>query len=404
MTNRPRFPDQEQRQIAVVTTSRADYSHLYWPLRRIQAHPELALRLIVLGAHLAPEFGCSAEQIQADGFDIDESIECLLSSDTDVGMAKTIGLASLGLADVLARMRPDILLLTADRYEMLAPASVALALRIPIAHIEGGEISSGAIDDAVRNALTKLSHIHFTPTEQAYQRVIAMDEEAWRVHCVGAPSLDRLRHSPGLLLAELEADLGINLACKGEEYRVVVCFHPVTLSRDTNEELDAFLAALARLPGPLICCYPNADAGSRELIRRLGNFCDSHRRAHLFTNLATDRYWGLLSHADLFIGNSSSGIMETPSLALPSINVGLRQHGRQRARNIIDVDAGTAGIMAAIEKARDPKWRASLAGMSNPYGDGHASGRIADILATAPQAGTLLFKQAASAIIMLKEH
>ncbi len=352
------------------------------------------MRLIVLGAHLAPDFGCSIKQIRADAFDIDESIECLLSSDTDVGMAKTIGLASLGLADVLARMRPDILLLTADRYEMLAPASVALALRIPIAHIEGGEVSSGAIDDAVRNALTKLSHIHFTPTEQAYQRVIAMDEEAWRVHCVGAPSLDRLRHNPDLSLANLEADLGISLACERDEYRVVISFHPVTLSRDTNKELDAFLAALVQLPGPLICCYPNADAGSRELIRRLGSFCDSHRRAHLFTNLATDRYWGLLSHAELFMGNSSSGIMETPSLALATINVGIRQHGRQRARNIIDVDANTGEIMNALKKARDSQWRASLVGMSNPYGDGQASERIADILATAPLAETLLFKQA----------
>ena len=184
-----------KRKIAVVTTSRADYSHLYWPLRELAAHPHLDLKLIALGPHLSPEFGCTVTEIERDGFTLDAQIECLLSSDTDVGMAKTIGLATLSLADYLGKLRPDILLLIADRFEMLAPASVALALRIPLAHIEGGEISEGAIDDAVRNALTKLSHIHFTSTRLARSRVIAMGEEEWRVHQAGAPSLDHLRRS-----------------------------------------------------------------------------------------------------------------------------------------------------------------------------------------------------------------
>src|SRR5579863_5385962 len=182
-----------KRRIAVVTTSRADYSHLYWPLRELNAHPEVDLRLIVMGSHLSPEFGSTVAEIEKDGFTIDARVECLLSSDSDVGMAKTIGLATLSLADTLGQMRPDLLLLIADRYELLAPASVALALRIPIAHIEGGEISAGAIDDAVRNAITKMSHIHFTGTEAARRRVIALGEEEWRVHLSGAPSLDHLR-------------------------------------------------------------------------------------------------------------------------------------------------------------------------------------------------------------------
>src|SRR5437660_9051359 len=181
-----------RRKIAVVTTSRADYSHLFWPLRALSGHPLVDLQLIVLGAHLSPEFGATIREIEKDGFRIAARIECLLSSDSDIGMAKTIGVATLSLADHLGALRPDLLLLIADRYEMLAPASVALALRIPVAHIEGGDVSLGAIDEAVRNALTKLSHVHFTTTESARQRVISMGEEPWRVHTVGSPSLDHL--------------------------------------------------------------------------------------------------------------------------------------------------------------------------------------------------------------------
>ena len=193
-----------RRKIAVVTTSRADYSHLYWPLRELSAHPDVELKIIAMAAHLSPEFGATIHEIERDGFEIAERVECLLSSDTDVGMAKTIGLATLSLADVLGRMRPDLLLLIADRYEMLAPASVALALRIPIAHIEGGEVSEGAIDDAVRNALTMMSHVHFTSTQSARERVISMGEEPWRVHRAGAPSLDHLRRRTLFTREQLE--------------------------------------------------------------------------------------------------------------------------------------------------------------------------------------------------------
>lgn len=182
-----------KRTIAVITTSRADYSHLYWPLRDLSEKENVDLRIIALGSHLSPEFRNTVQEIEKDGFQIDSRIECLLSSDTDIGMAKTIGIATLSLADLFGKMRPDLLLLIADRYEMLAPAAVALALRIPVAHIEGGEVSEGAVDDAVRNALTKLSHIHFTSTIAARKRVIAMGEEEWRVHRAGAPSLDHLR-------------------------------------------------------------------------------------------------------------------------------------------------------------------------------------------------------------------
>src|SRR5450755_3411426 len=233
-----------KRKIAVVTTSRADYSHLYWPLHDLSLHPDVDLQLIVLGAHLSPEFGHTIREIERDGLAIAARIECLLSSDTDVGMAKTIGLATLSLADCLGQMRPDLLLLIADRYEMLAPAAVALALRIPIAHIEGGEISEGAIDDAVRNALTKMSHIHFTSTELARARVISMGEEEWRVHRAGAPSLDHLQRNTLLNREQIETRLELDL----NQPTVLVAYHPVTLARDTLQEADALFAALHTFP------------------------------------------------------------------------------------------------------------------------------------------------------------
>src|ERR1022692_918804 len=253
-----------KRKIAVVTTSRADYSHLYWPLHDLSHHPDVDLKLIVLGAHLSPEFGHTIREIERDGLEIAARIECLLSSDTDVGMAKTIGLATLSLADCLGQMRPDIILLIADRYEMLAPAAVALALRIPIAHIEGGEISEGAIDNTVRHSLTKLSHLHFTSTFGARDRVIAMGEEEWRVHRAGAPSLDHLRRSPLLSREQVEARLGIQFTPP----TALIAFHPTTIARDLTREAEALFTALESVPARLLFCYPNADAGSRALIER----------------------------------------------------------------------------------------------------------------------------------------
>jgi UDP-hydrolysing UDP-N-acetyl-D-glucosamine 2-epimerase len=344
-----------------------------------------------MGAHLSSEFGRSIEEIERDGFTVDERVECLLSSDTDVGMAKSIGVATLGLADVLGRMRPDLLLLIADRYELLAPASVAVALRIPIAHVEGGEVSEGAIDDAIRNALTKLSHVHFTSTEASRRRVLALGEEEWRVHRAGAPSLDHLRRrtlpSRAELLARLEVDLDPPV--------VVVAYHPVTISRDTLVEADAFFAALERLPHRVLFCFPNADAGSRALIRQAQDFCRRHPTSHVFVNLNPIDYWGLLKVADVLLGNSSSGIMETPALRLPTINVGRRQQGRERARNIIDVAAHADDILAAVAHALAPEFRGSLAGMDNPYGDGHAGERIAEVLAGIPLGEALLAKRPA---------
>jgi UDP-N-acetylglucosamine 2-epimerase (non-hydrolysing)/GDP/UDP-N,N'-diacetylbacillosamine 2-epimerase (hydrolysing) len=376
----------QKRRIAVVTTSRADYSHLYWPLRELAAHPDVELGIIALGAHLAPEFGLTANEIERDGFPVVARIECLLSSDTDTGMAKTIGIAILGLSDALTAWRPDLLLLIADRYEMLAPASVALALRIPVAHIEGGEVSQGAIDDQVRNALTKLAHIHFTSTETARRRVIAMGEEPWRVHRAGAPSLDHLRRSHLLDRAALEARLNLKLAPP----TLLVAYHPVTILRDTTEEADAFFNALAQLPCQIVFVYPNADAGSRALIQRTRALAESRQATHIFVNLDAVTYWSLLGQVQALAGNSSSGIMEAASFALPVVNVGMRQQGRERARNAIDSAPETAAILAALERALSAEFRHSLRGMANPYGDGTAATTIARVLTTVNLDGLLI--------------
>jgi UDP-N-acetylglucosamine 2-epimerase (non-hydrolysing)/GDP/UDP-N,N'-diacetylbacillosamine 2-epimerase (hydrolysing) len=305
-------------------------------------------------------------------------------------MAKTIGLAMLGLADALTAWRPDLLLLIADRYEMLAPASVALALRIPVAHIEGGEISQGAIDDQVRNALTKLAHIHFTSTPAARRRVIAMGEEPWRVHHAGAPSLDHLSRSKLLDRAALEARLGISLTPP----TVLAAYHPVTILKDTTAEADALFAALAEAPGQLLFVYPNSDAGSYALIERTRALAETRKDTHIFVNLDAVTYWSLLGQVDAMIGNSSSGIMEAASFALPAVNVGMRQQGRERARNIIDVAPEAAAILAAMEQALRPEFRASLRGMANPYGNGTAAVTIARVLTTVALDG-LLIKQPA---------
>lgn len=424
------------RRIAVITSSRADFGHLYWPLREMQARPELDVMLIAIGPHLSPEFGTTVQAIEADGFRVDHRVECLLSSDSDVGMAKTIGIATQSLADLLGRERPDLLLVIADRYEMLAPASVALALRIPIVHIEGGEASEGAIDQAVRNALTMMSHVHLTPTELARRRVVAMGEEEWRVHRVGSPSLDHLRRSALLDRGALEARLGHAVAAG----TVVIGYHPVTLERDPAAGMEELFAALEDLDRPLIFCFPNADAGSRRIIERTRAFATemgtrtgaaamvsegsggppraevaptsargSHvakappitsigagdprpPRVHIHVNLEPIAYWSLLRIVDLHVGNSSSGIMETPSLGLPAVNIGDRQKGRERAANVIDTPAERDAIRAAIARALAPGFRASLEEVESPYGDGGAAERIAAILANLPDADRLLRK------------
>jgi UDP-N-acetylglucosamine 2-epimerase (non-hydrolysing)/GDP/UDP-N,N'-diacetylbacillosamine 2-epimerase (hydrolysing) len=378
------------RRIAVVTSSRADYGHLYWVLRELQAADDVDLRLIATAAHLSSRFGHTVDRIREDGFEIEACVDSLLDADSDVAMAKTIGLTTLGLADLLGRLRPDLMLVIADRYEMLAPAATALALRIPLAHIEGGEISEGAIDDAVRNALTQMAHLHFVSTLEARRRVMAMGVPGWRVHRAGAPSLDHLVRSELPQRTELEARLGLDL----DEPPRVVAMHPTTWLADTAEEARALFEALESDPTPTVFCFPNADAGHTPIIELARGYCRRHDRTRLFVNLGTLDYWGLLQHARMLVGNSSSGIMEAPSLALPCVNVGIRQRGRERAANIVDVPAEPAAILEGMRRADSGGFRDSLAGMSNPYGDGTAAKLIARVLRETPLGERLRIRRA----------
>ena len=390
-TGKPRkiaFPAviSKKRKIAIVTSSRADYAHVRWLIYELQQSREAELHVVALGPHLSPLFGHTAQQIEQQL----TQIECLLDSDTDVGMAKTIGVATLGLADALGQLRPDILLIIADRYEMLAPAAVALALRIPIAHIEGGEITVGAIDDAVRNALTKMSHLHFACTKKAAERIAQMGEEPWRITFSGSLSLDALRRERLLTRARVEKKLGVSLASDS----VVCIYHPVTMMQNTISEADDVFAAIQALKQQVIFIFPNADAGARELIRRveesLANRCDSR----IFVNLDHRTYLSLLKHAGVLVGNSSSGIIESTSLEVPAVNIGIRQRGREHAANVIDVPAKKDTIVAAVRRALTPGFRASIRKLKSPYGDGYAAKVVVKVLLKTPLGPKLLFKHA----------
>jgi UDP-N-acetylglucosamine 2-epimerase (non-hydrolysing)/GDP/UDP-N,N'-diacetylbacillosamine 2-epimerase (hydrolysing) len=377
-----------KRKIAAITTSRSDYAHLRWLLHDLSRHPQADLQIIALGPHLSPEFGHTGKELSENQNKI-SSIECLLSSDTDIGMAKTLGLATLGLADTLGRIRPDLIVLIADRYEMLAPASVALTLRIPIAHIEGGETTAGAIDDAVRNAITKMSHLHFTCTKAAKQRVIAMGEQPWRVTYSGSLSLDNLRRSKLLSRRQIEKKLGISLG--PEKQTILALYHPVTLMKDTVEEATEMFAALEGRKERILFIYPNADAGSRELIHVAERFISRRPDSKLFVNLDHTTYLSLLRNVDLLIGNSSSGVIESTSLEVPALNIGIRQKGREHAANVLDIPAKRKEIRRAIVHTLSPDFRRSVHGLENPYGDGRASEIITRVLTTTPLED-LLFK------------
>lgn len=377
-----------QRTIAAVTTSRADWGHLEWPLRLLEAHPGVDLRLLVGGAHVEARFGNTIDAIERAGFQIHRRVPFLAEEDSDRGMGLGIGQAVTGFTEALADLRPDLLLLIADRFEMLAPAAAALALRIPIAHIEGGEISEGAIDQQVRDALTKMSHLHLVPTEDAAARVIAMGEESWRVTVSGAPSLDHVRRSELPSREAVEAAIGMSL----DPAPIVVAFHPVTMHRDTTDEAEAFFAALAKAPRPIVFCFPNADAGYSRVIELSQAVCKARDDAVLRVNLDHLVYWALLREAALLAGNSSSGIMETASLELPTLNVGIRQQGRTRAGNVIDVPAEELAIAAGLDEALAPGFRSTLQGLVNPYGDGHAAERIVETLTACPLGDRLRMK------------
>jgi GDP/UDP-N,N'-diacetylbacillosamine 2-epimerase (hydrolysing) len=368
------------RRIGVVTVSRSDYGHLRPVLEGIRGEPDLELVLFVAGTHLSPDFGLTVGEIEADGFPIAERIDMLEGGDTPEAIAASTGRGVAGFAHAFARRRPDLVVVLGDRFEMLAAAVAALPFVLPVAHIHGGEISEGAMDNQIRHAITKLAHLHFASAEPHARNILRMGEEPWRIHTVGAPGLDRIAGLGALARDILAREL--DLPADGPW--LLVTFHPVTLQyRDTAAHIEELLAALEKTDGTLVVSYPNADTSGRQIIERLEEFAARHpRRCRLARNLGERRYLSLLRHADLMIGNSSSGLIEAPSFGLPVVNIGARQRGRLRGANVIDVEPSREEILRGIEAAQSPAFRARARGAANPYGDGRAAARIVEVLRT----------------------
>ena len=365
------------RAIGVVTVSRSDYGHLVPVLREISAAPDLRLLLFVAGAHLSPRFGRTVGLVEADGWPITASIDLLEADDSPAGIAASMARGVDGFARAFTRQRPEVLVLLGDRFEMLAAAVAALPLVLPVAHVHGGEESEGAIDNQMRHAITKLSHVHFASAEPHARRIARMGEEPWRIHVTGAPGLDRIRPSELMSRAEVAASLGLPQVGPW----LVVTFHPVTLEYGATERhVDELLAALDKLEAALVLTYPGADTAGRTIIDRIEEFAGHHPNVRLGTSLGDRLYLSMLEHADAMVGNSSSGLIEAPSFGLPAVNIGSRQAGRLRGANVIDVEPERDDILRGIDSALTPGLRARLRAMANPYGDGRASSRIVEVL------------------------
>jgi UDP-hydrolysing UDP-N-acetyl-D-glucosamine 2-epimerase len=367
------------RKICVVTGSRAEYGLLYWLLKEIQADRDLELQLVVTGMHLSPEFGLTWQQIAADGFVINRKVEMLLSSDTAVGVAKAMGLGLIGFADALNELRPDILVVLGDRFEIFAAAQAAMSLRIPLAHIHGGELTEGAVDDAIRHALSKLAHLHFTAAEVYRQRVIQLGEQPERVFNVGAPGLDNIFQLPLLEREAFEDAIDFKLAARN----LLVTFHPVTLEDTTAaEQFRQLLSALDEFDDVhIIFTYSNADADGRIIARLIEAYQARHpERVAAFVSLGSLRYLSAMSHVDAVVGNSSSGLLEAPAFKIPTIDIGDRQRGRLRAASVLHCQPQASAIKTALDQVWSGELANTLANLVHPYGAGGASAAIKGIL------------------------
>ncbi|MCL4456648.1 MAG: UDP-N-acetylglucosamine 2-epimerase [Nitrospirae bacterium] len=370
------------RKIAVITGSRAEYGLLYWIIKDIHEDSDLDLQLIVTGMHLSPEFGLTVKEIEKDGFPIAERVEMLLSSDTEAAIATSMGLGMIGFAKAYEHLRPDILVALGDRFEILSAVSAAVPFSIPVAHIHGGESTEGAMDELFRHAITKMSHLHFPATEEYKKRIIQMGENPNNVFCFGAPGLDNIYKFQLTDREELLKELGIST----DKKIGVVTFHPVTLEKDSNElQMPELLKAIGGINDIFwIFTMPNADTGGRAIGRMIKEFVERNPEdAKAFMSLGRLKYLSALKHAEIMVGNSSSGLIEAPSFELPVVNIGDRQKGRARGSNVIDVpECREESIRKGIEKALSSKFKQSLKGMKNPYGEGNASERIVEKLKT----------------------
>ena len=378
------------RTIAVVTVARSDYG-IYLPiLKKIQADDSLSLHLIVAGAHLTQRFGDTLKEFEADGLPIGSRVEMLLASDSPRAISASMGLGAIGFSEVYDRIRPDLLLVLGDRFEMHAAVIAALPFRLPVAHIHGGELTLGAFDDALRHSITKLSHLHFASTEQNARRIQQMGEEPWRITVSGAPGLDNLGEMKLLDRGEFASQFGIDLApdC------LLVTYHPATLEQeDLEQQFLSFLGALENSGKPILFTLSNADTGGQSINGMIHQFVASHPHAQAVASLGTHGYFSAMALASAMVGNSSSGIIEAASFRLPVVNIGNRQAGRMHGANVLDCGSSEGEIVAAIQKACSEEFKKSLADLSNPYGDGRAAQRIVDRLKTQELGPALILKR-----------
>lgn len=369
------------RKISVFTGTRAEYGLLHWLMKDIESDPDLVLQLLVSGAHLSSEHGSTFRNIEADGFKINEKVEMLLSSDTPVGTAKSVGVGILGFADALARLDPDALIILGDRYEAFGVAQTAVLLRIPVIHLHGGEVTEGAYDDFIRHAITKLATFHITSTEAYRQRVIQMGESPDRVFNWGAIGLDQLRRSAFMSLEELSRDLNFAI---NRPY-IVSTFHPATLSEENSvDSVDAMLASFDHFKDhQIIITYPNADDGNYEIKIRIQDYAARNpARVHVAPSLGHLQYLSALKQSCVVVGNSSSGIIEAPSFQVPTVNIGDRQKGRLAAKSVLHCKPVKDDIIKAIQVALAGEYKQPGEVIENPYGAGDVSSKIVTFLKT----------------------
>lgn len=366
------------KKVCVITGSRAEYGLLRWVMEGISLSKILDLQVVVTGMHLSPEFGLTYREIESDGFVIDRKIEMLMSSDTAVGITKSVGLGMIGIADALDDLSPDIVLLLGDRFETLSAATAAMIARVPIAHLHGGEATEGLIDEAIRHAITKMSHLHFVATKEYRNRVIQLGEDPDRVFLVGGLGIDNIKNIDLLSREELESVLEFKLGKKN----LLITFHPVSLEKDSAErQMEELIKALDFLDNThFVFTMPNADPSGRILLDKVNSFVSRNENAVVFSSLGQLRYLSLMAQVDAVVGNSSSGLIEAPTFKKWTVNIGDRQRGRIRAASVIDCEPNCEDISAAIAKVYCPSSRNSLINLVNPYGSGGASKEVVRLI------------------------
>ncbi len=381
-----------RRRIAVVSGIRSEYDILYAVMDAIRSHPELELEVVLTGAHLSSRFGASAEWALRDGFPVAERIESLFDSDTGSGRVRGAAVQLLGLSQSVLRLAPDFLLVCGDREEAITSALVGAYCNVPVAHLAGGDLAVGNVDDSVRHAVTKLAHLHLTFSEKSAERVRRLGEEEWRVHAVGNPALDRFRSAPPLERRELEKELGCAL---GAGPLALVVQHAISSESGSGaDQLRTTLEAVASIGCRALVGMPNSDAGSRAMLEAIREQAALYPQLHPIGTLPRDVFVNLLRETSVLVGNSSMGLLEAPFLGLPVVNVGRRQGGREHAQNVLFVPHERGEIAAAIRRClSDPALRERIERAPQPFGDGRSGPRIAELLARAPERERLLLKR-----------